>query len=213
MEFTIKCPDCGKLYVEDLPEGNTASWEKCECGAVFCEAVLVEPFGHPFLYGIEAIRRKRHTNACIQFAISFEVFEKQFVEALLNNAGVSRELSRFVVYDMELSRGKYSQLAGHLMHSKPGYPDVSLRNFAVHRGKIPERGKIVELAENVLNQFSLWIDGAKKTLGADYYRLLNARAAFESLPNDVGSYDRTIFDMTITTFTLRSLWADFLAEH
>src|SRR2546430_10333669 len=54
------------------------------------------------------------SNACVQFATAFEVFQKRFVEVLLQDAGTSPSLAQFLVYDMRLSRNKYSQVARHI---------------------------------------------------------------------------------------------------
>ena len=195
MEIRSKCQHCGKEYIADQPEGETSAWFTCDCGHSFGLIIVIETFGKVFLYGIEALRRRRYSNACIQFATSFEVFQKHLVETLLKNSGIDQTLARFLVYDLDLSREKYSQLACHILHSKLKHPDVSLRNYAVHFGRIPKKDKVLTLAEDVLDKVDIWLKAAEKKTGSGYQGLMETWAKAQKLTQSYSEFERAIFDL------------------
>jgi transcriptional regulator NrdR family protein len=91
--------------------------------------MIIEPFGKAFVYGVEACRRRRYSSACIQFATAFEVFQKHFVEILLKREGVQQLLARFLVYDLDLPRKNYSQVAQHILHKANKTPRCICSDF------------------------------------------------------------------------------------
>lgn len=212
MEIRGRCHNCNKEYIADQPEGKTSAWFTCDCGQTFGNFIIIEPYGKVFLYGIAALRRKRFSNACIQFATSFEVFQKQFAEILLKNAGVNKTLSRFLVYDLDLQRGKYSQLARFILHDKLKHPDVSLRNSAVHFGRVPKKEKVITLAEEVIEAINVWISAAEKRTGIGYQALMNAWMKAEELSQDYSEFERSIFDLRTAYFLIKDQWSELPKE-
>jgi hypothetical protein len=197
MEFRTNCPTCDKEHNADQPEGKMAAWFTCECGEIFGELIVIEPFGKVFLYGVEALRRKRYSTACIQFATAFEVFQKQYVETLLKKQGIEQSLARFMVYDLDLPRNKYSQIAAHIMHKKLKHPDVSLRNSAVHSGRVPGRAKVVQLGKDIMENVDAWITEIEQVAGSDHKRLWEARDNGQQIPHDVPEFDKAVFEFRI----------------
>lgn len=206
MEFHSNCPTCGKEHNSDQPEGKLAAWFMCECGAVFAELIIIEPYGKVFLYGVEAFRRRRYSTACIQLATAFEVFQKQYVEALLKKQGVEPSLARFMVYELDLARDKYSQIARYIMHKKLKHPDVSLRNSAVHYGRVPQRAKVIQLGKDIMENVDAWITEAEQIAGTDYKRLWEARDNGQQIPQDVPEFDRAIFELRIAYRLMLGAW-------
>ncbi|HJQ33140.1 MAG TPA: hypothetical protein VJ866_13210 [Pyrinomonadaceae bacterium] len=206
MEFHADCPSCGKEHKSDQPEGKMLAWFMCECGEIFGIAIIIEPYGKAFLYGVEALRRRRYSTACIQFATAFEVFQKQYVEALLKRQGVEPSLVRFMVYDLDLPRDKYSQISRHILHKKLKHPDVSLRNSAVHYGRVPQRAKVIKLAKDVMENVNAWITEAEQITGIDYKRLWEARDNGQQLPQDAAEFDKAIFELRIAYRLMLGEW-------
>lgn len=212
MELRSKCNACGKEYIADQPEGETSAWFTCECGHGFGVILKIEPFGKAFLYGIEALRRRRYSNACIQFATAFEVFQKRFVEILLQNAGISQALADFLVYEFDLPRDKYSQLARHILHNKLKHPDVSLRNSAVHFGSVPKQEKLLGLAEEVLEAIDVWIKAAEQRVGSGYYALMDVWLKGKELSQDYSDFDCAIYELRTAFILIRQQWEEVAKE-
>lgn len=208
MELRMKCLRCGKEAVADQPEGETSAWFKCQCGYGFGMMIKMAPFGKAFLYGIEALRRRRYSNACVQFATAFEVFQKRFVEALLQHAGTGASLAQFLVYDMHLSRNKYSQLARHILNERLKEPDVSVRNRAVHSGEVPTEEKLRELAEGVLGAIDVWIKAAEKETGPGYDALMDVWLKGKELSREYSDFDAAIYDLRTALILLREQWEE-----
>jgi hypothetical protein len=213
MEIRAKCYQCGKELTADQPEGTLSAVFTCDCGQSFVLGIIIEPFGKAFLYAIEATRRRRYSNACIQFATSFEVFQKQCVELLLRQAGIAQSLARFLTYDLDLPREKYSRIVGHILHTKLKHPDVSLRNFAVHFGRIPVREKVLTFAEDVLQVIDDWIVALAKKAGSTCQLLIEAYTNMKPLPQvDVSEFERRVFDLRAAHILLRDQWISFVEE-
>ncbi len=209
MEFRANCTGCGKEHTADQPEGKMSAWFVCECGEVFGHAMIIEPFGKAFVYGVEACRRRRYSSACIQFATAFEVFQKHFVEVLLKRQGVQQSLARFLVYDLDLPRKNYSQVAQHILHeSKLKHPDVSVRISAVHYGRTPKRQQVISLGKDILDSIDAWLHVAEKSVGSNYQSLWEARSKMERLPESVADFDRAVFDLRVTYNTILGTWLE-----
>ncbi len=206
MELRMKCLSCGKEAVADQPEGETSAWFKCQCGYGFGMMIKMAPFGKAFLYGIEALRRRRYSNACVQFANAFEVFQKRFVEVLLQHAGTSPSLAQFLVYDLHLSRNKYSLLARHVLNERLKEPDVSVRNRVVHSGEVPTEDKLRELAEEVLGAMDVWIKAAEKETGPGYDALMDVWLKGKELSRDYSDFDTAIYDLRTALILLKEQW-------
>jgi hypothetical protein len=208
MELRMKCLKCGKEAVTDQPEGETSAWFKCECGYGFGMMIKMAPFGEAFLYGIEALRRRRYSSACVQFATAFEVFQKRFVEILLQHAGTSPGLAQFLVYDMHLSRSKYSQLARHVLNERLREPDASVRNRAVHFGEVPTEERLRELGEAVLGAIDLWIKAAEKETGPGYDALMDVWLKGKELSREYSDFEAAIYDLRTALILLREQWEE-----
>jgi hypothetical protein len=207
MEFRTNCTNCGREHIADNPEGKMSAWFLCECGEIFGLAIIIEPFGKAFLYGVEALRRKRYSSACIQFATAFEVFQKRFVEILLKKQGVEQSLARFIVYDLDLPRKNYSQVAQHILHhSGLKHPDVSIRISAVHYGRTPKRGQVLTLGNEILDAIDNWLKIAEQHTGSDYQELSRAYENGQRLPQEVSEFDRTIFGLRTSYRTMSGYW-------
>jgi hypothetical protein len=170
--------------------------------------IKMAPFGKAFLYGIEALRRRRYSNACVQFATAFEVFQKRFVEVLLQDAGSSTSLAQFLVCDMRLSRNKYSQVARHILNEKLKEPDVSVPDKAVHSGEIPTEEKLRELVEGVLGAIDVWIKAAEKRTSPGYNALMNVWLEGKDLSLEYSDFDAEIYDLRTALILLREQWEE-----
>jgi hypothetical protein len=206
MEIRVKCTVCCKEHVADQPEGTTSATFKCDCGYGFSVLIKLDPFGISFLYGIEELKRQRYSNATVRFATSFEAFQKGYVEAALKSLGTPRDLARFLVYELDLERGKYSRLAGHIFHQKLRHPDVSIRNRAVHHGSMPSKEKATKLADAVLNVIGEWIFVAEKNVSARYTELWYAYSTGKRSPKDASDFDYSVFDFKMAHLILSDQW-------
>lgn len=202
----MKCSGCGHEQRVDLPEGKTFSALHCECGEITGHLIIVEPYGRMFLYGIEALERRRPTAACVQFASAFEVFQKQCAKIALAHAGVPEGLATFVGSELDLPRDKIARLVSHLLGQRLRVPDAALRNAAIHAGQIPDAADVLALGRRILDTTEHWITAMATVAGPDLARLEQAHGAGE-LPQDVAPFDRASFDLRVTLHLLRAEWS------
>ncbi len=206
MQISTSCPDCGKEHHADAPEGQLQAWFTCECGAVFGEVVIAEPFAKAFLYGVEAFQRQRFSPAVTHFATAFEVCQKAVVALLLVAKGTPEELAHYLTYDLQLPQHKHRRLAENIARTKLPFPDRSLRNRAVHSGQTPSRKEVLEFGSNVAAAIEDWIGSLRPLVGRDFDRLSAAYGAAHRLPQDVSRYDRAVFDLETSHGLIRERW-------
>lgn len=170
--------------------------------------IKMAPFGKAFLYGIEALRRRRYSNACMQFATAFEVFQKRFVEVLLQRCGMTPPFAQFFVYELRLSRNKYSQIARHVLNERLKEPDVSVRDRAVHSGEVPTEKKLREVADGVLGAIDVWIKAAEKQTGPGYGALMDVWLRGKELSREYSDFDAAIYDLRTGLILLKQQWEE-----
>lgn len=206
MHLSVNCPDCGKAHEVALPEGGRFAPVDCDCGARFAHLVLMEPFGFQFVYGTESFAKHRPSDACARFAASFELFEKSLLEALLVARGTPEDVAHLITCDMALSRTSSHQLAKFLLPKgdlRP--PNLSVRDHATHKGKVPHPKAVEALARDVLTCMTVWLTKAETLAGPDLLRLRDAYCN-GPLPQDVAVFDRRLFDIGNTVGMLHERW-------
>jgi len=206
MEIIAKCIGCGKQHVAENPEGETSANFKCDCGQRFTIIRNMSAFGKAFLYGSEELRHQRPSHAAMRFATSFESFQKQYLEAVLRMVGTPSKVARFLCFDVELTRGQYSQIAGFIFHEKLPQPDVTIRNRAAHHNIVPSVDNVVKLGDSVLAFVADWICSAERYVSSCYSLLWHAYSTGKKSPREVPDYDYSVFDFKMGYLILVNEW-------
>jgi hypothetical protein len=212
MRIEAVCPDCGAEHIRDQPEGVMGVAVACRCGAQFAVHVLVEPFGVPFIYAIEAIERRRWSETATNLVTSFEMFQRAAIGLLLESEGLRADVAGVIAVDLRLSRDDISKLARAVLGATPPSPNVGRRNVAVHQGRAPKRQEVERGAAELLGVFDHWLEAISQRFLLDHSRLWLAYDAFGPLPQDVSASARKAFDLCVTRRTLGDRWGSYLAR-
>ena len=203
MHITATCHSCGRRHEAPLAEGRTSARFQCPCGADFAHVILVEPYGQSFLYGEEALERKRPSDACTRFATAFDKFLLQVADVLIlrgSEAGALSEKAR------RRSRRKWLEaVRRELNASGLPLPDLGSRNAAVHQAKVPTTREAHAVRDSVMQSIDAWLKALEALAGPDLRRLLDAYDRPGELPQDVKSFDRRVFDLRTTWRTMQDV--------
>lgn len=211
MRIEAVCSECGAQLHHNCSQGESSAQFACSCGNEFTTLVIMEPYGLSYVYGIEALERKRWGDACTHFVTSFELFQKAATALLLQGEGLQPDLANLISADLRLSRENLSQIAKQIIGSKPpGMPNARLRNKAVHRGKVPLKEQAARIGPELLNVYEGWLTPLAARVQRDYDRLWVAYRRFpDPLPADVTPVARGTFDLAVTQAQISERWTKY----
>ncbi len=211
MKIEGVCSECGAKHIRDCAQGETRAWFKCACGYPFEIMVIMEPYGLPFEYGIEALERKRWADACTHFMTSFEMFQRSATGLLLEADGVRPKLAALMVDELRLSRENLSTIAKEILGARPPSPTAGSRHQAVHKGAVPKPREAVRRAAELVNVFEGWLKPMSERELRDFDRLWRAYLACKTLPKDVSRSARRTFDLSVTQSMIKQRWQSYEA--